>query len=718
MRILLVGDAPWMGTEDACHLSRLATYLQEDLHSVFWMPTRGFGDGALTHDGIQFLPVDSDWGNDIMKWHVRHTGADLVITRGDAQRYGKFRGSEFRWMAWYPGKVSNRTLRHTRTVLVASEVERERQQQQGIHSRIMSPAILPAFTDHPEKMVKYFNESHGIEEGDFLITATGASEPNFLRLLDAFALFRERHDNAVLYLHTNWDGPPDLGSHGVKIGIPPQALRFPDPYNYHIGYPLDVVAGMYASSAVHVVPGEQVLPIIESMAAGTPVIRQRRDVTEELDEVQGLGAVIEPVTYHEGVPLLDVDALLVELENAYQMSPEAMANHRACCQMAVRKYGWAESWREQWKPLLKDWEREIAAREERLKYALLDTEKLDTNLLEDRGTIVRKYDTGGSERDEKAMNAIVTALGPHPNIISILEEGTDEFGRYYFDTPKLKPLTDVDEFTQEEGDRILSDVKAGAEFLNSHGIAHRDLNPRNILLKEDGHAVIFDFDWIQPDLDPEIARLCDFEPLDERVREYAVPVMAAGLGTRGYHRVVTHVRNMSLSGSYATSNPDMPYQQIDGVGERDCVPRWEAFKPDVSGKRVLDMGCNLGYFAARAVDEGAALVLAVDRDKGVLEAAETLHPNLVGKTQRLNLEEEMPPGDWDVAFCMSLWQHLGDGKRRLLEYLKTIPVVYWEDVNLSLAEMERMGFEVERIGVSDLGRNLFKLTSKVEVPVA
>ncbi len=715
MRILLVGDAPWMGTEDACHLSQLATYLQEDLHSVFWMPTRGFGDGALTHDGIEFLPVDSNWGNDIMKWHVRHTGADLVITRGDAQRYEKFRGSEFRWMAWYPGKTANRVLRHTRTVLVASEAERERQQQQGIHSKVMPLSVLSAFTKGPHD-VAYFKESHGIEEGEFLITANGASEPNFLRLLDAFAQFRERHENAVLYLHTNWDGPPDLGSYGVKLGIPPEALRFPDPYNYHIGYPLDVVAGMYAASAVHVVPGEHVLPIVEAMSTGTPVIRQRLVETDELNGIPGLGAVIEPVTWHEGMPLLDSDALLQELENAYAMDPDAMAKHRACCQMAVKQYSWVDSWREHWRPLIKDWEREIEAREERLKYALLDTEKLDTNLLEDRGNIVRKYDTGGSERDEKAMNAIVQALGPHPNIIPILEEGVDEFGRYYFDTPKRKPLTEVKEFTEEEGDRILADVRAGAEFLNSNGIAHRDLNPRNILLDDESNACIFDFDWIQPGLDPEIARLCDFEPLDERVRDYAVPVMAAGLGTRGYHRVVTYVRNLPMHGSMATSNPDVPYQQVDGVGERDCAPRWGAFKPDVQGKRVLDMGCNLGYFASRSVDEGASLVLAIDRDQAILQAAEKLHPNLEGKTQHLNLENEMPAGEWDVVFCMSLWQHLGDGKRRLLDFLKTIPVVYWEDVNLSVGEMERMGFGVERIGVSDLGRNLFKLTSKVGVP--
>jgi len=715
MRVLLVGDAPWMMTEDACHLSHLAHLLQEELHSVFWMPTRGFGDGAFEKDGIGFLPVDDDWGNDIVKWHTRHVGADIVISRGDARHYRKFRGSEFRWAAWNPGNVSNTVLRHARAILVASQAEKERHLAQGIHCRVFPPAVLPNFGKDSAKMAEYFRESHNVTEDMFLITAMGPTEENFIRLLDAFLKFRERHDNAVLYLHTNWEGPPDLGAYGVKIGIPAESLRFPDPYNYHIGYPLDVLAGMYAASAVHVVPGIRVQPIVEALACGAPVIMQNRPETDGLTAVNGLGAVIEPITWHGDEPILDTEALLQELENAYAMSDEAMSKHRACCEMVGRTYNWGEHWRNCWVPLIEDWKEEIAAREERLKFALLDTEKLDTNLLEDRGNVVRKYDTGGGDRDERAMNAIVKALGPHPNIIPILEEGEDQFGRYYFDTPKLKPLTDIKEFTEEEGDRILAGVRAGAEFLNSHGIAHRDLNPRNILLDKDGTPKIFDFDWIQPGLDPEIARLCDFEPLDERVRQYAVPVMASGLATRGFHRVVSYIRNLRLEGSHSTSNPDTPYQRVDGVGERDCGPRWDAMNPDVKGKRVVDLGCNLGYFASRALDEGATDVLALDRDKAILRAAEQLHPNLEGKTLRLNLEKEMPEGEYDVAFCLSLWQHLGDGKIALMDYLKTVPVVYWEDVNLSKSELEHMGFEVERKGFSDLGRNLFVLRTKVAV---
>ncbi len=103
MRILLVGDAPWMATEDARELGELATRLRDDMHNIFWMPTAGFSDGALTHDGIEYLPIDNRMGQDILRFHVEHVGADVVISRGDANRFAGWSGGHYRWIAWEPG---------------------------------------------------------------------------------------------------------------------------------------------------------------------------------------------------------------------------------------------------------------------------------------------------------------------------------------------------------------------------------------------------------------------------------------------------------------------------------------------------------------------------------------------------------------------------------------------------------------------------------------
>ncbi|KKK71309.1 hypothetical protein LCGC14_2915210, partial [marine sediment metagenome] len=84
----------------------------------------------------------------------------------------------------------------------------------------------------------------------------------------------------------------------------------------------------------------------------------------------------------------------------------------------------------------------------------------ETSIVEDRGNIVRKYDLGTGMMDEKAQNAIVLSWGEHPNIIPILAEDEDEFGHYYFDTPKGLPVDKIDSLTDEEADRRV----AGYQF--------------------------------------------------------------------------------------------------------------------------------------------------------------------------------------------------------------------------------------------------------------
>lgn len=730
MRIILATDPPWYLTANALQMGELARRLRDDLHTVYWMPTVGFSDGGRTEwEGIEILPGDDNLGNNIIKHHVSFTGAHIVITRGYAGLLGQYGGSDFTWVAWHPGDVTRKVMRKSTQILSTNPHEQFELEQRGVLPRPFTPGIRSAFTsDITEHAKKAFRAQCQIPEDGFLITATGANDPHWKRMLEALGLFMKQHEDAYAYLHTDVSAPMDLGEYAGELGLPAERLRFPDSYSYHMGYSDAVMAAMYGTSQVHIVPGRAVLPALEAMACGTPVLTTERPEIAEVMGFDGLGAVVPPITWHEDHPLLDVDGYVKELENCYGMSPEARATHSACCQMVVKEYRWKDAYESCWKPLIADLELEDKFRNERVQLAgsVPRDGKRDTKFLEDRGDIVRKYDIGGSTQDEKAQNAAVQSLGSHPNVISILEEGQDDQGHYWFDTPKLVPLDKVTEFTEEQGDKILVGIRAGLEHLHGGGIAHCDLSPKNILLTnatmdkdgtghmgEESEAVIIDFDFIQTGLKPDLATLCDYNPLHPAALPYAVPVMASGIATRGFHRVVTHVRNLPFDANSSTSKPDVPYQQIDGVGERDCNERWLWMDPDVKGKRVLDMGCNLGYFSSRALDEGASSVLALDRDRAIVESARILHPALDGNCQQMDFNESLPEGEFDVAFCLSVWQHLKAGKRPLLDYLKTIPVVYWEDANLTKAELEHMGFGVERLARSERGRNLFKLTSKV-----
>ena len=714
MRILLIADAPWLYTANALQTRELAKRLQADLHTVFWMPPTGFSDGGQTvHDAITVLPGDSELGNRISPWHTQAEAIDFVISRGDASRWDHYGGTRYAWIAWQPGNVLRKVLRKAIKCVAGSQAECDQLTANGLTPLLIPRGIAKEYS--PKADGKAFREHLGIPVDAFVLSAVGQNNPHWLRMLEVFAKFRERHDDAYLYLHTDPDEPIGLGVYGAKLGIPPEALRYPSPYTLFRGTDNGILAQMYVASDVHLVPGTAVLPALEAQACGTPVLATERPELTEAMEIDGLGATVPPITYVDEEPLLDVDGWLDELEAAYCMTPDQRRNHSDLCRMAVERFAWDTIYENYWKPLLAMLEAEDEARRQRPQLEGTQTQegKRDTKFLEDRGfveeygcEVVRKYETGGNEHDEAEQNAVLKAIGSHPNIIPILAEGRDEFGHYWFDTPKGVPLTEIKHFTREEAEHILSGIEAGLKHLHEHGVAHRDINPRNILMIN-GDPVIFDFDWALPGLDPETAWKCDYEPLLPEVIEYAVPVMASGLATRGFHRVVTHVYN--LPEAHATSKPDVPYQQIRGVGERDCAERWDAIKPDVAGKRVLDLGCNLGYFAARALDEGATEVLGVDRDGGILAGARELHPSLNGNLKQMNLDEMMPEGEFDVCFCLSLWQHLKAGRPHLLEYLRTIPVTYWEDANLTKPELEQLGFKVERLGATERGRNLFKM---------
>lgn len=45
---------------------------------------------------------------------------------------------------------------------------------------------------------------------------------------------------------------------------------------------------------------------------------------------------------------------------------------------------------------------------------------------------------------------------------------------------------------------ILSGVKAGLRLIHDFGLVHDDINPENIMIDEDGRAIIIDFDSCRP----------------------------------------------------------------------------------------------------------------------------------------------------------------------------------------------------------------------------
>src|SRR5438128_2387221 len=131
----------------------------------------------------------------------------------------------------------------------------------------------------------------------------------------------------------------------------------------------------------------------------------------------------------------------------------------------------------------------------------------------------------------------------HPNVITVHDFGEDERGvpylvLEYIGGPTLADMMD----TGLDDDRIpdlLDQIAAGLDYAHARGVIHRDIKPGNVLMTEDGRAVLADFGlaWLvqgahltltggvigTPEyMSPEQA---SGEPIDHRSDVYALGVM-------------------------------------------------------------------------------------------------------------------------------------------------------------------------------------------------
>jgi eukaryotic-like serine/threonine-protein kinase len=84
----------------------------------------------------------------------------------------------------------------------------------------------------------------------------------------------------------------------------------------------------------------------------------------------------------------------------------------------------------------------------------------------------------------------------HPNIVAVFDRGRDGDVNYiamrYVEGPTLKELIERG-LTPEQAAALVRQVLEGARFAHRNGIVHRDLKPQNVIVDEEGKAVVTDF---------------------------------------------------------------------------------------------------------------------------------------------------------------------------------------------------------------------------------
>lgn len=125
-------------------------------------------------------------------------------------------------------------------------------------------------------------------------------------------------------------------------------------------------------------------------------------------------------------------------------------------------------------------------------------------------------------------------------------------------------------------------------------------------------------------------------------------------------------------------SPAGRYQSFEGDGASDSPAKLAALRleelkpgaglPPLHGKRVLDLGCNEGFFCRAAVEQGALHVLGVDRSRPFIEAARRQVP----EAEFLEASWwEVRSGTFDVIFFLSAI-HYEPRQRALLRQLSTL----------------------------------------------
>ena len=105
-------------------------------------------------------------------------------------------------------------------------------------------------------------------------------------------------------------------------------------------------------------------------------------------------------------------------------------------------------------------------------------------------------------------------------------------------------------------------------------------------------------------------------------------------------------------------------RSVEGL---DGAPEWPTLRsmlPELSGLRVVDLGCGFGWFARWAAEAGAAAVLGIDLSENMLARAAASTDDSRITYQRSDLDRiELPVAAFDVAYSSLTLHYLADLER-------------------------------------------------------
>ena len=175
----------------------------------------------------------------------------------------------------------------------------------------------------------------------------------------AFALFAEKHDDAILYLHTERFG----GMGGVPLdplisacGIPDEKVKFVNQYNNRLGYSEEILATLYSGLDCLLSPtlGEGFgITVAEAQSVGVPAIVNNFSAQPELigDGIAVRGQPMWDPTQNAWYQIPLVSEVVKALEEMYERRGD---KSQAARDHIVSNYDADKVYADLWRPLLED----------------------------------------------------------------------------------------------------------------------------------------------------------------------------------------------------------------------------------------------------------------------------------------------------------------------------------------------------------------------------
>jgi len=302
-RILWLGNPPWLpsgyGEQTALFVPRI-----RDLgHEVAVLCNWGLHGQVTNWNGIPCYPCDGLFGTRNLPTYVDALQVDQVLGLFDAWVVKPdMWPDELQIGLWapvdhypLPPKVNEVLANRRVTPIAMSRFGEQMMQAEGLEPLYVPHGVdTDVFRPMPEIRAQV-RDGLGLPQDAFVVgmVAANTSAPHlprksFPQALLAFTEFARTHDDACLYMHT------DFAPQGVGMDLnvvadlcrcPAGRIKYPDPASIELGIPREVVACTYQAFDVLLNPsmGEGFgLPILEAQACGVPVIVSDHSAMTEL----------------------------------------------------------------------------------------------------------------------------------------------------------------------------------------------------------------------------------------------------------------------------------------------------------------------------------------------------------------------------------------------------------------------------------------------------